>query len=128
VYVRDERTGRQALLWNHHYESGEFVCEDVPPDYPMLRFLPEGSRRVRKAGSLPIFSPALPGQALHAGIGFYVWPEGGQEGVAEADKLWRVAGGDQDNYGDHDSFFHMLFDDDTTEDQLASLVRGLLDP
>jgi hypothetical protein len=52
----------------------------------------------------------------------------GQEGVAEVDKLWRVAGGDEDNYDDHDSFFYLAFGQDVAETQVASLIVGLLDP
>jgi hypothetical protein len=130
VWVRDEVTGRQALLWNlpHEGEQGELRGEDVPPDDAMQPHLPEGSRRIEDADYRPIYSLALPGQALAARVGFYVRPEAGQEGVAEADKMWRMAGGDKDNYGDHDSFFSLNFDDDVTEAQIASLVRGLLEP
>jgi hypothetical protein len=51
----------------------------------------------------------------------------GQEGVAEADKLWRVAGDDEDNFNEHGSFFRLQFDEDVTDAQLASLIRGVLD-
>jgi hypothetical protein len=124
VYVRDERRSRQALLWEYHYS--QLQCEDVPPGDPLRPHLPEGSRRVYEAGSLPIYSPALPGQALNARMGFHLCPEAGQEGVAEADKMWRVAGGDEHNYGDHESSFYLQFDPNVTEAQLASLIRGLL--
>jgi hypothetical protein len=127
VYVRDERRGRQALMWEHCYRQ-ELQCVDVPLDNPMRPHLPEGSRWVRQAQYFPIHSAALPGQALNAALGFYVRPEAGQEGVAEADKMWRMAGGDQDNYGHHKSFFHLRFHEDVTNAQLASFMRGLLDP
>jgi hypothetical protein len=91
VYVRDERTGRQALLWDVGHEE-EFRCEDVPAEDPMRPHLPEGSLLVREEGYMPIRSPALPGQDLHAYVGFYICPEAGQEGVAEVDKIWRGAG------------------------------------
>jgi hypothetical protein len=126
VYVRDEWTGRQALLWSFRYDD-ELQCFDVPPDDPLAPHLPEGSRRVEQAEDLPIFSPSLPGQALQALVGFHIRPEAGQEGVAEADKMWRVAGGDQHNYGQHSSFFYMLLDDEVTEAQIVSLIRGLLE-
>jgi hypothetical protein len=58
---------------------------------------------------------------------FYVRPEAGQEGVAEADKLWRVAGSGEDHQGRHCSFFHLHFDDDVTEARIVSLVRDLLE-
>jgi hypothetical protein len=126
VYVRDERTGRQALLWDVYHEHG-LVCEDVDPvpDDPIPPFLPEGSLHVYQAEYLPIYSRALPGQALRARAGFYVCPEAVQEGVAEADKMWRVAGGDEDEYDDHSSFFYLEFEAEQAE--LASLVRGLID-
>jgi hypothetical protein len=126
VYVRDEPRGRQALLWDCHHNALE--CEGVGVDDHMRPHLPEGSRLVTQAHHLPIRSPALLGQVPQARVEFYVRPEAGQEGVAEADKMWRVAGGDQDKYGDLDAFFYIRFDDDVTEDQLASLIRGLLDP
>jgi hypothetical protein len=127
VYVRDERTGRQALLWDLACMN-ELRCEDVAPDDPIWHHLPEGSRFVTQADYLPIHSPAFHDRPFQARPGFYVRPEAGQEGVAEADKMWRVAGGDEDNYGDHPSFFDLQFDDDVTEAQLAFLIRGLLDP
>jgi hypothetical protein len=127
VYVRDELMGRQAMLWGFQYDN-ELQCFDVDPDDAMRPHLPEGSRFVHDTDSLPIYSPALPGQALQARAEFYVRPEPGQEEVAEADKMWRVAGGDQQNYGGHDSFFAMHFDEDVAEAQIVSLIRGLLDP
>jgi hypothetical protein len=93
----------------------------VLPGDPMRPHLPEGSLRVRQADFRPIYSPALPGQALQARVRFYVRPEAGQEGVAEADKMWRVAG------GNHESFFYMQFGDDVTEAQLVCLIRGSLE-
>jgi hypothetical protein len=127
VYVNDRWRGRQALLWAIPYGPGELRCEDVPPDH-LRPHLPEGSRRVRQAEYMPLYSPALYGRALNARVGFMVRPEAGQEGVAEAEKMWRVAGGDQDNYDDTISSFYIRFDGDTTEARLASFIRGLLDP
>jgi hypothetical protein len=123
VYVRDQRTGRQALLWETGLQ-GELQCVDVPPHDSLRPHLPEGSRRVHQAGYLPTYSPALPGQALHAFVGFYVRPEAGQEGVAEADKMWRMAGGDVDNYTDHESFFRLFVNDNTAV--LASFITSVL--
>jgi hypothetical protein len=125
VYVRDEKRSRQALLWDASIL--EFECMDVPPDDPMRPHLPEGSRRVEQADSLPLFSPALPGQALNARVGWYMRPEAGQEGVAEADKMWWVAGGDEHNHDDHDSFFYLQFDANVGEAQLVSVIRDLLE-
>jgi hypothetical protein len=121
VYVSDMRTGRQALLWNASNQMN-FECVDVPHDDPLRPHLPEGSRRVIQADSLPIHSPLLRGQALEAFVDWCISPEAGQEGVAEADKMWRMAGGDQDNYGDRGSFFAVRFEEDVTEAQLASLL------
>jgi hypothetical protein len=127
VYVRSDLTGRQALLWDTPYPRRDLQCVDVPPEDLMRPHLPEGSRRVEHLEYLPIYSPALSGHALHATVGFYVCPEAGQEGVAEADKMWRVAGGDQDNYGDHDSFFYLQFDEDVNKAELVSLIMGSLE-
>jgi hypothetical protein len=129
VYVRDLMTDRQALLWDTSfgsYEGGRLQTVVMPPDDPWRAYLPESSRCVQLRDYLPIYSPALPGQALRATLGFCVRPEAGQEGVAEADKMWRVAGGDEDNYGDHPSYFYMTFGEDVTEAHLATLIRGLL--
>jgi hypothetical protein len=92
VYVRDEVRGRQAMLWNTFYRGGELQCEDVSPDHPVRPHLPEGSRRVEQADDMYLYSTALPGEALRACVGLYVRPEAGQEGVAEADKVWRLGG------------------------------------
>jgi hypothetical protein len=126
VYVRDEVRGRQALLWDYPYKE-ELECVDVAADDPIRPDLPEGSRMVGHVNTLPLYSPALPSQALQAHGGWYVSPEAGQEGVAEAEKLWRMAGGDEDNYDDHDSFFFLELDDDVTYTQLALFIQGLLD-
>jgi hypothetical protein len=133
VYVRDEYRGRQALLWSYHFDE-DFQCEDLSPGDRMRPFLPEGSLHVRQADFLPLYSPALPGQALNARVGFYVRPEAGQEGVAEADKLWRLVAGDaghgengNDDDDDRDSSFYLRFDEDVTEAQLASLIRDLIE-
>jgi hypothetical protein len=64
---------------------------------------------------------------MNARVGFYVRPEAGQEGVAEADKMWRVAGGDRDNYGDHPSFLYLRFDPDVTTAQLVTFIRALVE-
>jgi hypothetical protein len=126
VYVSDELRGRQALLWEAP-EQLELRSFEALPDDPLRPRLPEGSRIVVQADYLPVYSRVLPGQAPCASVGFYVRPEAGQEGVAEADKLWRVAGGGEDNYGEHDSFFSLQFSGDVTTAQLASLTVGLLD-
>jgi hypothetical protein len=127
MYVGDEKRGRQALLWSSTDQT-ELQCMDVPPDDPLRPHLPEGSRRVQHADFLPINSPVLAGQAPRALVGFYVCPEAGQEGVADADKLWRMAGGDEEKYGDHESFFFLEFGGDVTRDQVGSFVIGLLQP
>jgi hypothetical protein len=102
VYVKDEWTGRQALLWDSGTESRlEASPVEFDADHSFRAFLPEGSRKVKCADSLPMYSTSLPGQAVRAKATFFLHPEAGQEGVEEADKLWRVAGGDKDNYGDH---------------------------
>jgi hypothetical protein len=72
--------------------------------------------------------PALPGQALNARVAFFICPEAGQEGVAEAHKMWRGAGGDQDNYDADGLFIYLHFDEDVTVAQVASLTKGLLGP
>jgi hypothetical protein len=123
--VRDDLGGRQAVLWGTSSAASKFECEDVPPDNAMRPYLPEGSRRVLQAEYLPIYS-LTPGKALYARLVFFVRPEAGQEGVAEADKMWRMAGDDEDNYGDHASFFRLALHGDVTEAQLASFIRGSL--
>jgi hypothetical protein len=112
VYVRDERRGRQALLWDVSWEE-KVECEVVTPGDLMWARVPEGSRRVRYVDTAPIYSPALPGHAPHARMELLVGPMPGQEGVAEADKLWRVVGGDeQHDPAEFVSGFSMKFSDD----------------
>jgi hypothetical protein len=99
---------------------------DVAPIDVLRPYLPDGSRQILQAGHLPTYSPALHGQALHARVGFYVSLEAGQEEVAPADKMWRIARGDVDNYGGHASFYYLQFHENVTEAQLASFVTSLL--
>jgi hypothetical protein len=92
VYVRDEWTGRQALLWDTGREPRfRTVAAELGADHPFRAFLPGGGLQVECADVLPIYSTSLPGQALCAPVGFFLQPEAGQEGLGEADKLWRVA-------------------------------------
>jgi hypothetical protein len=128
VYVRDERAGRQALLWSSTNEE-VFRCVGVPPDDPMGDVVPQGSRRVEQANFLPIQNSVSPGQALYARVVFFVSPEAGQEGVAEADKLWRVVGGDQFGAAMFSLQFALLEGEHReTAAEIILLIKGLLEP
>jgi hypothetical protein len=59
-------------------------------------------------------------------VGFYICPEEDQEGVAEADKLWRLGTGPEDENGRSHSFFWLSFAPTTTQAEMISLIRGLL--
>jgi hypothetical protein len=128
VYVRDERRGRQALLWDTRYQGGELLSTVVAPHEPLWAQVPEGSRCVRNVGFLPIYSTALPGQEIGVRTELVVNPMPGQEEVAEADKMWRVVGIDEHDCAAFVSGFRWTFGPNVEMAHLVTLVRGLLEP
>jgi hypothetical protein len=60
-----------------------------------------------------------------AGMGFFVRPGAGQEGVPARDKLWRLAGADAEHYGEHMSFVYTCFATDD-RDAIGRLMWSLL--
>jgi hypothetical protein len=111
--VRDVRSGRRAMLW----ESGKGFRWGVSPMLPthtFAPFLPEGSVFVGMLVDVDrtvVYPPCATGEeALKMGCNLYVRPEAGQEGVPARDKLWRLAGGDSERYGEHDSFMSTFFE------------------
>jgi hypothetical protein len=126
IYVSNESSGRQALLWETR-DGFELDCDEVEEDDYMCKHLPEGSRRVDYSFQT-LYGPAFPRQGLPASVRLYVSPEAGQEGVAEVDKLWRVAGGDEDFTDLGASFFIVRFGEGATYDGVASSITRLLQP
>jgi hypothetical protein len=65
VYVKNEWTGRQALLWETGIEPRfQVVAAEFNAGHPFRPFVPDGSRWVKCDDVLPIYSTSLPGQAL----------------------------------------------------------------
>jgi hypothetical protein len=115
VYVRDHRTGRQALLWST-YGQGELRCEAVAPDDPMRPHLPEGSRRVTHADWMPTYS---------RGWSFMCGPRRARRGWRRRTGCggwWRATA------SDNCPAFYLQFTEDVSEAQLASLTQSLLQP
>jgi hypothetical protein len=81
---------------------------------------------ITHGNSLPIFSTTVTCQPLYANVGFYVRPEAGQEGVADVDKMWRVAAVAEEDYENHGSFFFLVFPGHVNQAQVVHLVRSLL--
>jgi hypothetical protein len=104
VVVRDVRSGRRAVLWESG--KGQWEGDELPPDSPRAPLLPQDSLLVFPVNTQPIvYPPCGTGEeAVKMTFGFHVRPEAGQEGVPARDKLWRLAGGDAEHYGQHDSF------------------------
>jgi hypothetical protein len=128
--VRDVRSGRRALLW----ESGrghKWGWSQVNPSSPFAPFLPQESfyMTTYSAASRSIaYPPCRTGEedeAVTMGFGVFVRPEAGQEGVPARDKLWRLAGADAEQYGEHDSFSSAIFET-TDVDLVGSFVWSLL--
>jgi hypothetical protein len=95
VNTRGEKTGRGTM--HILVGFGAKTCLRITPCSPPAR-------------GQPPYGPgrALPGQALNARLAFYVRLQAGQEGLAEADKMWRLAGGNEDNYGEHSALVLLL--------------------
>jgi hypothetical protein len=110
-----------------------------PVSSPSQAFLPPGSRRVGSRDYTPLVTGGrgLSGPTLEAAVGFHVCPcpdpvtvregEGGEgEGeVGAGDKLWRLAGGDVDAYGQHASFSYLAFKTVDTA-SIGNFVRSVL--
>ena len=102
VMVTEKETGRKALV----FESikGSWRTQEPPAD--VRPFVTEGSFSVfLHHGRLSSHT----GDTLEARLAFFVSPEPGQEGVGDQDKLWRLAGGDQDRYAEHSSLIGIDF-------------------
>jgi hypothetical protein len=105
--VRDVRSGRRALLWDSR-KAHTMQSSPLNANHRNAEILPQGSMYVSNnylVLARDMMSPFCNiGERAYMGIGFYVRPEAGQEGVPARDKLWRLAGGDGERYGEHESF------------------------
>lgn len=123
VHLRDEDSGRVALVWEEDKSIRRQVCE--PSDY-WRPFLPPGSFWVGHVGSQPVACPTYHGPPLTGRLSFYACPEPGQEDIAEEHKLYRLAGEDVERYGEHCSFVRLFFDT-PDERAIAQYVCSLLE-
>jgi hypothetical protein len=110
--VRDVRSGRRVRLWESD-KGHRWGVARIPPDHVMAPFMPQDSLLVgtNAAAARPIvYPPCCAGaETVRMGVKFGLRPEAGQEGVPARDKLWRLAGGDTEHYGEHSSFLNTFF-------------------
>jgi hypothetical protein len=104
VTVRDRRTGKEGLLWEEGFGTVR-QCAALTPYWEAR--LPEGTRSVI-SGARSMVGGA--GDGLQCYTKFFVCPEPDQAGVAERDRLYRVATDDDELYVIDD-------DDDNDEDE-----------
>jgi hypothetical protein len=119
VTVRDQRTGKGGLLWEEG-KGSDRKFQDVGYDWQQP--LPEGAKTV-VGDETRILGPR--GENLQCWTAFIVCPEPDQEGVAEEDRLYYVAmGEDQDS--DEGDFHPFRFRIRSTEvSKVGSMIRSL---
>jgi hypothetical protein len=117
VTVRDQRTGKGGLLW----EEGKGTARLFRDPMPLWEErLPEGAKDViSNIGSM--VGARVEGQRCWTN--FYVCPEPDQEGVAEEDKLYHAAIGEDISEGDAHPFTFVLKSTDIAK--VGSMVRSL---
>jgi hypothetical protein len=117
VTVRDQRTGKGGLLW----EEGKRTvreCRDMPPAWEHR--LPEGTKIVVSNKNCMVGGR---GEGFICWTNLYVCPEPDQEGVAEEDRLYHVAMGEDNNEGDGHPFRFKIESTDTAK--VGALIRSL---
>jgi hypothetical protein len=93
VTVRDQRTGKGGLLWEEGKGTAR-LFRDPTPDWEQA--LPEGAKGVL---SYKVSMVGAQGEGLKCCTNLYVCPEPDQEGVAEEDRLYHVAMGENNVRG-----------------------------
>jgi hypothetical protein len=117
VTVRDQRTGKVGLLWEEG--KGTFRrLDDLTPSWEEA--LPEGSMAVTSECCRMVGGR---GDGLECHTNLHVCPDPDQEGVAEEDRLYHVAIGEDDSQGDDIPF--TLFIKSTDIAKVGSLIRSL---
>jgi hypothetical protein len=117
VTVRDQRTGKGGLLWEEGKGTGR-VFEN-----PMAFWeerLPEGAKVVVSTKCSMVGGR---GEGQECWTNLYVCPEPDQEGVAEEDRLYHVAMGEDNREGGDHPFRFIMMGTDTA--QVGSIIRSL---
>jgi hypothetical protein len=128
VVVRDVYSGRMALLWQEGRGARRRV---TAPAHYWQGWLPEGSLEVTLKDDelhqhITTTTP-MHSERIQGGVSFYVCPEPGPEGsrLGPADRLWRLAGGDEERYTSHISPITLHWNTrDVTK--ISGLIRALL--
>jgi hypothetical protein len=120
VTVRDRRTGKAALLW----EEGKGVVRRCPALLPFWETrLPAGSRMSTSNGSKMVLGRGND-HGLLCGTDLYVCPVPDQQGVAEKDRMYRVATIACYNQRDRHPFNFLVSDTDTAK--IGSIIRSIV--
>jgi hypothetical protein len=123
VTVLDRNRGRNVVVWE---ESKRTQRSASPPSEYWQQWLPQGSLDINPLTWQPLTCSVGAHLGLEARAYFIVCPEPDQLGVGHADRLYRLAGGDEATYDLHWSPIGVTFS--TTESsKVATLVRSLLE-
>jgi hypothetical protein len=117
VTVRDQRTGKGGLLWEEGKETVRGL-HDLTPVWEAA--LPEGNMAVVSEYCNIVGGR---GDGLECHTILYICPDPDQEAVAEEDRLYHVAIGEDDSHGDDIPF--TLFIKSTDTATVGSLIRSL---
>jgi hypothetical protein len=117
VTVRDQRTGKGGLLWEEGKRTVRLLEDPVP--YWEQR-LPEGAMAVVSRKSSMV---GARGEGLECWTTFYLCPEPDQEGVAEEDRLYHVARGEDNTQRSSHPFGFIVRSTDTAK--VGSMIRAL---
>jgi hypothetical protein len=117
VTMRDQRTGKGGLLWEE--DKGTARTSKYPVDFWEER-LPEGAKDVVSKMSTMVGARR---EGQECATVFFVCPEPDQEGVAEEDRLYRVAMKEDNSEGDAHPFTFVLKSTDTAK--VGALIRSL---
>jgi hypothetical protein len=118
VTIGDRRTGKAALLW----EEGKSVVRTCPALLPVWEpRLPAGSKMC-VSSTLKMVSGR--GDGLLCGTNLVVCPVPGQQGVAEKDRMYRVATLAHNNQRDKHPFNFMVSGTDAAK--VGSIIRSVV--
>jgi hypothetical protein len=115
VTVRDQRTGKGGLLWE---EGKRTVRTFKDPSSFWEERLPEGVKVVASPESSMVGA-----RVEECWTNIFVCPEADQEGVAEEDRLYHVAMGEDNSEGDFHPFTFIIGSTGTAE--VGSMIRAL---
>jgi hypothetical protein len=116
VTVRDQRTGKGGLLW----EEGKRTVRTFKDPRPFWEGrLSEGAKAVLSPKSSMVGGR---GDGFQCQTNIYICHEPDQEGVAEEDRLYRVANGKDNSEGDDHPFRLIIRSTDTGK--VGSMIRS----